>query len=29
VFWSQLQEAILDNKQTIATYIYTRERGLL
>ena len=28
-FWRQLQAAILDNKQTIANYIYTRERGLL
>jgi hypothetical protein len=28
-FWRQLQEAILENKQTIATYIFTRERGLL
>ena len=29
VFWRQLQAAILDNKQTIANYIYSRERGIL
>ena len=28
-FWRQLQEAILDNKQTIANYVYSRERGIL
>jgi hypothetical protein len=28
-FWRQLQAAILDNKQTIANYIYTRELGRL
>jgi hypothetical protein len=28
-FSRQLQEAILENKQTIATYIYSRERGVL
>jgi hypothetical protein len=28
-FWRQLQAAILDNKQTIATYIYSRKRGIL
>jgi hypothetical protein len=26
-FWRQLQEAILDNKQTIANYVYSRERA--
>lgn len=29
VFWRQLQAAILDNKQTIANYVYSRERGTL
>jgi hypothetical protein len=29
VFWRQLQAAILDNKQTIANYVYSRERGIL
>ena len=29
LFWRQLQAAILDNKQTVADYIYSRERGVL
>jgi hypothetical protein len=29
VFWRQLQAAIRDNKQTVANYIYSRERGVL
>ena len=29
LFWRQLQEAVLDNKQTVADYIYSRERGAL
>jgi hypothetical protein len=28
-FWRQLQDAILDNKATIATYVFTRELGRL
>lgn len=28
-FWRQLQDAILDNRQVIANFVYSRERGIL